>query len=84
MQGASDVGRLEVSADGGSWTQVAVYGNGTSTPHWSTERVDLSAFNSAQTLKLRFRADPQSGLLWAVDDVYVTAARFVYLPLIMK
>jgi hypothetical protein len=84
VQGASDVGRLEVSADGGSWTQVAVYGNGTSTPHWSTERVDLSAFNSAQTLKLRFRADPQSGLLWAVDDVYVTAARFVYLPLIMK
>ena len=48
------------------------------------EYVDLSDFNGADTLQLRFGADAQSGLLWAVDDVYVSAARFVYLPIIMK
>ena len=64
-------GHLEVKADGGSWTEVATFGN--TTPHWTTEYVDLSDFSDAETLQLRFRADSQSGLLWAVDDIYVNA-----------
>jgi hypothetical protein len=77
-------GHLEVKADGGSWTEVATIGN--TTPHWTTEYVDLSDFRDAETLQLRFRADSQSGLLWAVDDIYVNAQSIqpVYLPIIMK
>ena len=77
-------GHLEVKADGGSWTEVATFGN--TTPHWTTEYVDLSDFSDAETLQLRFRADSQSGLLWAVDDIYVNAQPIqpVYLPIIMK
>ena len=43
-------------------------------------------FSDAQTLQLRFRADSQSGLLWAVDDMYVDAqsTQRVYLPSIIK
>ena len=84
MQSANDAGYLEARTNNVGWTRVATYTN--STPHWSTESVDLSDFSDAAYLKLRFNVNSQSEVLWYVDDVYLDA-RFihsVYLPVILR
>jgi PKD repeat protein len=84
MSSANDAGHLEISADGGTWTRISAYQN--STPHWASEQLDLSGFDEISDLRLRFNADSQSGLLWYVDDVYlsgfpaVVSASFTYSP----
>jgi hypothetical protein len=83
MQSASDVGYLEVSTDGQDWIQAATYTG--STTQWSTQHVDLSGLPNTTDLRLRFRANSQSGLLWYVDDVYIVSSPYhLYLPLILK
>jgi hypothetical protein len=67
-QSPSDVGHLEISTNGGAdWTWLATYAG--STPHWSTEFLDLSSFDGVTELRLRFRANSQTGLRWYVDDL---------------
>ncbi|MFP4393666.1 MAG: PKD domain-containing protein, partial [Anaerolineales bacterium] len=84
MQSAGDVGRLQVSTDGVSWSTLATYDDTTS--HWTTQQVDLSAYSETPDVRFRFNAQAQSGLRWYVDDVFlnawpaVTAAAFDYAP----
>ena len=84
MASANDTGRLEVSTDGTTWIPVATYTG--STPHWSTEAVDLSEYGEEPAVRLRFNAQAQSGVLWYLDDVYLNAwpavktAAFTYSP----
>ena len=72
MASANDKGTLEVSTDGATWTALATYTNG-STFHWGTEQVDLSAYGETANVRLRFKAQSQSGLLWYLDDIYLNA-----------
>jgi hypothetical protein len=67
MGSANDVGYVEASTNGTSWTRVATYNS--STPHWSTQLLDLSQFAPATSLQLRFNASSQNDLLWYIDDV---------------
>jgi hypothetical protein len=71
MQSSSDVGYVEVSTNGLDWTKVATYTN--STPHWSTELLELNRFDAIPNLQLRFSANSQDELLWYVDDVSLHA-----------
>jgi hypothetical protein len=70
MGSAGDMGRLEASTNGTEWTEVASYPD--STPHWSTQVLDLSSFADEPALLLRFNAISEDNLLWYVDDVYLT------------
>ena len=81
---ANDRGYLEISTNGVTWTPVVTYTG--STPHWSTEVIDLSNWSGASNARFRFRANSTTKLLWYVDDVYlnawpaVTSASFTYSP----
>jgi uncharacterized repeat protein (TIGR01451 family) len=81
---ANDKGYLEISTNGVTWTPVVTYTG--STPHWSTEVIDLNNWSGASNVKFRFRANSATKLLWYVDDVYlnawpaVTGAAFTYSP----
>jgi PKD repeat protein len=81
---AADVGYVEVSPNGVTWTRVATYTNGID--RWSTAHLDLSDFGETPSLQLRFNANSQTGLLWDIDDVNlygwpaVTSAYFTYSP----
>jgi uncharacterized repeat protein (TIGR02543 family) len=79
-----DVGYVEASDDGLSWTKVATYTDALN--RWATEFVALSDFGETPNLHLRFNADAENGLLWTVDDVTVYAeslqaeVSFIHLP----
>jgi hypothetical protein len=72
MASANDMGYLQISTDGLQWTRVATFTNSTS--HWSSQGVDLSGIGNTPTLKVRFEANSTTGLLWYVDDVYLSAS----------
>jgi PKD repeat protein len=84
MSSASDVGYVEVSLNGVSWTRVATYTD--EVDRWATEVLDLEDFAENPNVEFRFRADAQNDLLWYVDNVYingwpaVTSASFTYTP----
>ena len=75
---------LEASTDGTTWTTLATY-TGTTT-YWTTEKIDLTSFGKNTSVSLRFNAHSQSGLLFYLDDVYISAwpavstATFTYTP----
>jgi PKD repeat protein len=70
MQSPGDVGYLEASTDGGvGWTRVVTYTGATTS--WSTEFVDLGAFDAVPSVQLRFNASSQSRLRWYVDDLWI-------------
>jgi len=83
MGSTGDVGRLQASINGGEWTNLDSY----TTPGWNTEFLDLTQFQGASGLRLRFRAASQSEVLWYIDDVAVISGRpseFTYLPVVLK
>jgi hypothetical protein len=86
MPSASDVGRLEISANGVDWAPVATYTD--TTPNWSAraETISLDDLDDVGNLQLRFSVESQSGLMWYIDDVYVGAPATdgVYLPIILR
>ena len=75
---------LEASTDGTTWTTLATY-TGTTT-YWTTQKVDLTSLGKNNSVSLRFNAHSQSGLLFYLDDVYISAwpavstAMFTYAP----
>ena len=100
-----DVARVELSYDGGqSWNSLAsysgggIYGTGPqawqpsewSQANWQAVQLDLTAYESAPELKLRFSLTADQHLSdkgWLLDDVVVhsaTAPPPVYLPFITR
>jgi uncharacterized repeat protein (TIGR02543 family) len=69
--GANEKVDLQVSTNGTNWTTIATYTG--STVHWSTLQVDLSAYRKTSNVLFRFNARAQGGLLFYLDDVYISA-----------
>lgn len=81
---SNEIGNLEVSSDGLNWTKVATYTN--ASERWKTELLDLSNFDGTSPLIFRFNAQPDTSLLWYIDNFSLSGHQqtAIYLPLILK
>jgi hypothetical protein len=70
---ANDYGRVEISVNGGAWTRLLTYTDGTQ--RWNSERAKLDSNAVVTSLKARFRLSSNgSGTAdgWYIDDVIIT------------
>jgi len=84
---ANDYGYVELSVNGGAWTPVLTYTNGTR--RWYSEEARLDSPGVITSLQARFRLssdDSETADGWYIDDVTITARKptLIYLPVIMK
>ncbi len=72
-----DLGLVEVSTDGSSWTPVRSFSGEDQTAEWLLEEIPLPALDGAATARVRFRVDSDGGLTrdgWHLDDIHLEAA----------
>ena len=74
-----DGGWLEASADGSTWTPIAVYSAANQTT-WEQVEVDLPMLDGSPTAQVRFRLRSDGGVQrdgWHVDDIQLEASSSV-------
>lgn len=77
----ADSGRVELSTDGGTtWVPILTRtGQNANWPNWDTTRVDLSAYQGKEDIRLRFRLRSDAsgtGDGWYIDDVIVACGSY--------
>ncbi|MEM7355423.1 MAG: hypothetical protein AAF657_31715, partial [Acidobacteriota bacterium] len=73
-----DLGLVEVSTDGSSWSPVRSFSQESQTAEWALEQIPLPMLDGAATAQFRFRLDSDGGTTrdgWHVDDIVLEAAQ---------
>jgi len=71
-----DYGRVEISIDNQSWTQLQAFSGASPAGVWSEAIFDLQDYSSAATVYIRFRVTSDSSVTrdgWHIDDVNISA-----------
>lgn len=80
-------GLVEISANGGTWQELARYQN-LNTGGWAEQEIDLSAYADDPSVKIRFRiqssGNPWRQEDWYIDDVSVSEERIDWPTLLVS